>query len=212
MDNQVNIVARGETYYNGGTIDSNDLQGTHLEGLTKVFKNTDPSNRKVLRNERDVRCVLVRNSTTITLHKGDVVTWQTGQFGKRVAGKCRVTAEQVAGVVDDHIGSSGVPANDLFWLIVKGDALCRTPATGAEFTADIAEFDLLYALTAANSTSAGSTSTEGRFTNWGGTFSAAQTTDGTGGKIIKNSFARALSAKTTHNTKADILVHVDVSF
>jgi hypothetical protein len=39
---------------------------------------------------------------------------------------------------------------------------------------------------------------------------AAQTTDGSGTKIIVNQFARAMSAKTTAQTDADILIDVKI--
>lgn len=210
MDTQMNVLARGKTWYNGATIDTSNYQAVHLEGLQRTFNNTDPSNRLVPRNSSDVKVILVRNVSGVVLYPKEVVTWKSGYRGRRVDGKVNVTAELVAGVVDDHIGAAGVPNGDMFWLIVEGECLLKTPMSGSDFTADIAVDDLLYGLTAANSTGSGSTTTEGRFTNWGGTFSAAQTTDGTAAKIIRNSFARALSAKTTGNTNADILAYIKV--
>ena len=36
--------SRGETFYNGETIDTNDLGGTNLEGKEWVFEDFNPTN------------------------------------------------------------------------------------------------------------------------------------------------------------------------
>lgn len=193
---------RGKSYYQGQTIDANNLPGVHLEGQDCVFLNTDPSTTINRRNQGDVRAIIVRNTSGITLSAKRVVKWASGYRGRRVDGYANVDHEEVAGVVDDHVGSGGVQANDLFWLIVEGECLIQTPMTGAGFNGDVAVGDILTALTAAASTG----TTAGRFQRWNGTFTATQTTDGTLGNILANRFARAMSAKTTGNTNSDILV------
>lgn len=206
-DRAVQPVARGKTWYDGQSIDSNNYSGIHLEGLRTVFPNTNPSDRKVRRNSRDVVAILVRNVSTVALLPGRLVTWKAGYRGKRVDGFSRLEAQEVAGYVDDHLPSAGVPAGDLFWLIVDGEVLAKTPVAGGEFGGiDIAEGAILYALT----TTASTGTTGGRVQAWAGTFTATQTTDGTAAKIIANRVGRAMSAKTTANTDASILVDAKI--
>jgi hypothetical protein len=210
MDTNVNIVPRGKTFYNGNTIDSNNLGGVELEGMRHTFKDTDPANLAVKGNRggagREVTAILVRNVSTIALVPGKAVTYAAGYRQRRVDGYARLTACEVAGVVDDHLPAAGVAVNDLFWLIIDGPVLTKTPLAGGDFAIDIAEGEPVYALTAAASTS----TTAGRFQVWNGTMTAAQGTDGSGTKIILNHFARAMSAKTTGNTDTDILIDVKI--
>jgi len=101
--------------------------------------------------------------------------------------------------------SGGVPNGDLFYVIVE-DANCLvTTSTAGDATNVIAAGQVLYAETANGSTNA---TLPGRVVahNAAGTFSAAQTTDGTSFKIILNSIGRAKSAKTTGQTAGDLLV------
>lgn len=203
-DRAVQPVARGKTFYGGETIDANNYAGVHLEGLKTVFPNTNPADRKNKRNSGDVLAILVRNVSTIALLPGMACTWKAGFRNRRVDGKSRTTAQEVAGFVDDHLPSAGVPVGDLFWLIVEGECLLKTPVAGADFGGDIAEGDILYALTMAASTG----TSAGRVTRYVGTFGDTHTTNGTAAAILMNRFARAISAKTTAQTDADILCHV----
>ncbi len=157
MDTNVNIVPRGKTFYNGNTIDSNNLGGVELEGMRHTFKDTDPANLAVKGNRggagREVTAVLVRNSSTIALVPGKAVVWAAGYRYRRVDGYLRTTAGECAGFVDDHLPTAGVAVNDLFWLIIDGPCLVKTPLAAGEFAIDIVEGEPLYGLTAAASTS-----------------------------------------------------------
>jgi hypothetical protein len=208
MDNQVNHFDRGQTFYGiGNTIDANNLGGVNLEGARKVFPNYDPSGpygRRLRRDESDIRCILVRNVSGITLAPGQAVVWKAGYRNKRVDGYSYQTAQEIAGYVDDMLPSSGVPNNDMFWLIVEGQVLANTPLDGASFGGDWAEGDMLYALTAAASTG----TTAGKMQRWPGTWTATQTTDGTATKFAANRVGRVMSAKTTAQTNSPVLIDV----
>jgi hypothetical protein len=69
--------------------------------------------------------VLVRNTSGTTLLPGQVVTWQTGFRGQRVAALAAANNYNVAGVVDYYLPSSGVADKDLFWLFRSGPVEVR---------------------------------------------------------------------------------------
>jgi hypothetical protein len=117
-ENSVAPVERGGTFFEGGTADANG--GGHLEGLIHAFPDTDPSDVVKRRSGGNVVCILVRASVAVT--PGQVVVWQAAYHGKRTAAASSVLAERVAGVVDDHLPAAGVAVNDLYWLIVRGNA------------------------------------------------------------------------------------------
>src|SRR4051812_12584102 len=95
-------IERGKTLYAGRSIDVTsayaNLTDTHYEGIPKTFRNTKTISELstgdqygiATRNSREVKCVLVRNVSGITLLPGFMVTWKSGQFGKRVDGYSRL--------------------------------------------------------------------------------------------------------------------------
>lgn len=198
---------RGETYYQGRTIDSNDLGGTHLEGMEWEFEDLDYSVQgvKTPRSGKRVRCRLVRNASGIALLPKRAVIYQetAGNFLKRVDGYGNITADMIAGIVDEWLPSAGVSANDLFWIVVEGPTNCLTDLAGADNNV-IGIADHIIALTAATSQA----TTAGRVYSWNAalTFTSTQTTDGTLGKVLHNIIGQSLSAKTTANTNASVLV------
>lgn len=215
VDTGVAPVARGRTWYGPeATIPSSTTGwGTNveLEGRPHVFQDFDPSASPQLtkRSQNGVKCLLVRNTSAITLFAGDAVTWQSGYRGKRVDGKVCINGQEVAGLVDDFLPTAGVRANDLFWLIVDGNCLVRTNMSNAN-TGTMADGllnngNILYALTAATSQQTGTTATCGKLTsitalNAATTWTATQTTDSTLAFIMFNRCARAMTARTTANT------------
>jgi hypothetical protein len=119
-ENSVAPVARGDTFYKGGTADADG--GIHLEGLVHVFPDTDPDDRLNRRSGGNVVCILVRNTHSAAVTPGQVVVWEAAYHGKRTDAPCGTLAERVAGVVDDHLPTAGAAVNDLYWLIVRGSA------------------------------------------------------------------------------------------
>jgi hypothetical protein len=196
---------RGRTYYEGNTppTDANVGQSLKVEGLQKTFNDTDPTvtaGPKQNRSNRKVECMMVRNVSGITLEAKRLVTWATGYRGRRVDGYATIDFKECAGVVDDHIGSAGVLDNDLFWLVRRGPCLCRTPLEGSILNA-WSEHDILHALTAVTS----QCTTSGRVTVWAATSNLTNA-----GTLICNRVGRAMSAKTTANSNADVLVDLEI--
>ena len=179
---------------------------TDREGSLLEFDDVDPtvtSGAKTKRSNRRVTCMLVRNAAAAAILGKRVVKWKSGQRGKQIDGYCASTNEACAGISDEFLGSSGCPVNDLFWITVKGPTLILTPLEG-DATNVVSVDDLLGALTAATS---GAT-TSGRVRVNALTATSTATTDGSFGNVLMNSFGRAMSAKTTANTNADLLVDV----
>lgn len=188
----------GKTYYDGRTIDTSNYGGVELEGQTATFVN-----RKVQASGTTVRLQLednalvarlVRNVSGIALLPGRLVIYKASFNNKRVDGYTSTTAQRAAGVVDPFLPSTGVPNGDLFWIIEEGTVPVRRSLSNS--AADDAEGDVLYAITAATSQA----TTAGRFTRWVGTFTAAETTDGSAANILLNNIGRAMSACTTAGT------------
>lgn len=184
--------SRGETIYNGQTIDSADLLGTNLEGKEFLFQDT-------IRNTGiDIRARVVRNVSGIALLPKRLVTFQKGQYyGRRVDGYATITSDRCF-PVDELLPAAGVPNNDLFYIIMGGPALVKTDiASGANNVITTSTF--LVSLTAATS---GAT-TAGRV--------APQDLSGATQVLAHeavNAIGIAMSAQTTANTDNDVLVYV----
>lgn len=180
---------RGETFYNGSTIDSNNLGGLNYEGHEYLWEDNTPYS--VTGNSgRFVKTRVVRNVAAIALLPGRLVTEVLGNSG-RVDGYVRTTAGFFSGVVDEYLPTAGVPVNDLFHMVIEGPTQIRTALAGSEFGAAFAAGDRLVALTAATS---GAT-TAGR--------PAAQDLTGATALLanqIQNCKLVAISAATTGNT------------
>ena len=199
------LPVRGKTLLDGNS--NRTLTATMAvdrEGSLMEFDDIDPtvtSGAKTKRSNRRVTCMLVRNEAAAAILGKRVVKWKSGQRGHQIDGYCASTNEACAGISDEFLGSSGAAVHDLFWITVKGPTLVLTPLEG-DATNVINLDDLLGALTAVTS---GAT-TSGRVRVNALTATSTATTDGSQGNVLMNSFGRALSAKTTANTNADLLV------
>ena len=117
-ENSVAPVARGESFFKGGTADA--AGGVHLEGIVHVFPDTDPSDETKRRSGGNVVAILVRNGTGGAVLPGRIYTWTAGSEGRKVGALAGADA-YCAGVADDHLPTGGAASNDLFWLIVRGN-------------------------------------------------------------------------------------------
>lgn len=198
----------GKTFAQGTTIDSAKLGGVSLEGQVCTFTNVVvPSGSTTLRtllNDGPIQARLVRNVSGIALLPGRLAIYKAGQQDKRVDGYTNTTAQRAAGVVDPWLPAAGVPANDLFWIIISGTVPVRRSLSNS--AADDAEGDTLYAITAATSQA----TTAGRFTRWVGTFTAAETTDGGAFAIQRNAIGLAMSACTTAGTNQNMSIRIRI--
>jgi hypothetical protein len=200
---------RGETFANGGAIDSNNLPGTQLPGTEWLFEDLQWNTPGVIgakpnRTNRLVLCRIVRNTSLVNILPGQLVTFQktgtTPGYGAHVDGLVCTTADRCY-VADEWLPAAGVPPNDLFWIVVKGPALVWLPLAGSDFGSltSISVGNVLVGLTAATS---GAT-TAGRATNQDLTGATALL-----GNQLQNAIGRALSAATSGNTNAQLLVEV----
>jgi hypothetical protein len=190
---------RGATFYNGATIDSNNLGGIQHEGKEWEFEDLDLSTvgAKAARTNRMVRCRVCRNVAAVALLPKRLASFKVGNPG-RVDGYATTTAQAFLGVVDEWLPAAGVPVNDLFWMVVEGPSQMLTDLAGG--ANNLIPLDtILVGLTAVTS---GAT-TAGRV--------APQDLSGVTtalGSQIQNALGRALTAATTANTNTSILVEI----
>jgi hypothetical protein len=200
---------RGDTWYGPDrTIDSSSLEGATILGQEKAFEDIDytQSGVKGARTNQLVHVRAVRNNSGATLYGKEFV--QLDAKGENITGRV-VNDSQHGYPIDEYIPAAGVRNGDICYVVVEGPATMRTAYTGAEFNGDIAVGARLHSVTTtAGSTQAGKTSEGGRVANF--TTVAATTTTQFNALIAytANWVAVALSAKTTGNTNADILVDV----
>lgn len=192
--------ARGETFYNGTTINSSDLGGLEHEGKTWVFEDilvNAAGGAKPQRSNRPVKCMCVRNVGAAAILPGQLVNLQKSgvNYLGRVDGLSFVTGQR-GYPADEFLPAAGVPVNDLFWVVVEGPAICLTDLAQV---VNIAVGDLVTALTAVTS---GAT-TAGRVVGQDLTGSTALL-----GAQIQNRIGHAISAVTSGNTNSPLLVEV----
>lgn len=122
------LFSRGETAYNGMTINASDpagLVGVNWEGKEFVFEpdgpyqpagSSDP-------NGRQIRVKVVRNRSAVNLKPGRLVHYdESGTYNLEtgVDGYCYQLADRPAGIVDEYLPAAGVPPNDLFYIVIDG--------------------------------------------------------------------------------------------
>ncbi len=190
--------ARGTTWYDGITPVSTDLGGSEILGKEWVFEDIDPANATTFRSGAFIRCRAVRNTSGITLGSKRLVTFSTvaGEYGINVDGYVTVTA---AGCypIDEYLTGNCVD-DDICWIVMEGPAVATVGQT-AGATTNFAVGDWLVSQTAATSQAA----TAGR--------AEQEVLTGTTAPLaiqIQNRIGRALTARTTANTGADVLIWV----
>lgn len=205
----VSTPERGASWYNGRTPDLNNLEGVELEGQVKVFEDVNWADVgvKSTRSARKVVCMLVRNLSGITLFGKRLVTLDPTT--RRITGFADTLAEECF-PLDEFLPAGGLVNGDMGWVVISGPAIVKTGMNGADFiTAAIAAGDLLVATTTAGaSTAAGTTGSAGRLA---GVSLTALTTTAQGLAVINhavNNIGKAMTARTSGETNADLLVDV----
>lgn len=197
MDNASPLPDRGKTWFDGTTPPTSFAQTVDLEGKSATFPDKDPTaaNKGQLRSGRNVKCRFVRNVSGITLATKRLVKWASGYVGRRVDGYASTTyGNDAAGVVDDHY-ATGIPANDLGWIVVKGPCLCYTGYS------TVAQAEMQACVVDAGSTSQAASA--------GKMLGIAVTTNVTYGHSgAMNTVARALTARTSANTNTATLYDI----
>jgi hypothetical protein len=189
---------RGKTFYDGGTIDSNNLGGIELEGKEYVVPDNSPIDN-TSRTGRMVRLRVVRNVSGFAIKPKYLVAPDTaaGMYRSRVKGYAAASAV-VAHPVDEYLPAAGCPNNDLCYVVIHGPALCRTPLAG----------DATNVFSVGTVVVAGTGSTSGAITS--GVIEPQVLTGATAtlANQVQNRIGVALTARTTANTATDTLVDV----
>lgn len=170
-------------------------------GSVKCFEDLDHSLAvPTHRTHHQVECRLVKNSSGIALLPKRLVTFKAGTNRTEVDGYATTTAADGKSVVvvDEWLPAAGVPANSYFWVVIEGPTEVLTDLAGGANNL-IPEDTVLVALTAATSQA----TTAGRVAPQDLTGATAPL-----GNQIQGAFGRAMSAKTTANTNADLLAYV----
>ena len=166
----------------------------------------DMSSAGVKRSAMVVRGRVVKNSSGVALLPKYLCAWKTTAIGTEVDGYQRTLAGPAAGFVDEHVVSTGVPNGDNFLLITNGPCLGTTSQAGSVENL-ITAGDELHGLTAAASTHSTTAGRVYAFFADSAVFTATQTTDGTANRVALNRIGRAISAKTTGQSAADVLLY-----
>jgi len=192
---------RGETFYNGETIDTANLGGLNLEGAEWVFEDVHPSTG-VKRTNRPVRCRIVRNTAAIALEGKRLASFEAGalEYGSRIDGYALNSAADTPNegyVIDEYLPSGGVAVNDLCWIVIEGPSAVLTTVAALPSVFSIGQWAV-----AATGVTSGAT-TAGRiipqvFSSTAGTLAAQ----------VQNRVGRALSAATTANTNSSVVLDI----
>lgn len=197
----------GTSYFDGQTAETTSGEAITLEGKEYNIEDLDYSKTgaKPYRTARLRKVMVMRNVSGIALlPKRLAIPQKAGADGKfyvgRVDGMCSVgPAGNPSGPcypIDEFLPAAGVPNNDLFYAVVEGPAMILT-GLAADATNVFNVGDWVVAATAATSQA----TTAGR--------PAPQDLTGATailGNNIQNRIGRALSAVTTSNTNANLLI------
>lgn len=129
--------ARGETYYNGGTIDTTNLGGPNLEGREYTFEVNAPDDPAGTDTSgRQVRVKVVRNVSGVNLKGARLAHFSaasTAPYETQVDGYTILPGDRPAGVIDEFLPPAGVPNNDLFYLVISGPTSVTNTTTATTF-------------------------------------------------------------------------------
>ena len=185
---------RGETWFSG--VGATNTDPVAVVGKEWLFEDIDPTTRAV-RSNKYVRCRAVRNSSAITLLPRRIAQFSTtaGSFSHEVTGYTTTVAAR-GYLIDEYLPATGVVANDVFWIVVEGPAEGITDLAAVD-TINVG--DKLVALTAVTSQA----TTAGRV-------DLLDTTGATSllANQVMHYLGHAMSAKTSANTNASILIDV----
>lgn len=204
---------RGTTFYQGRTIDTSNYDGVELEGMRRTFEDIDltAAGAKTRRTSRLVVCQIVRNTCGIALLPGDLVTLSTAN-PPRVNGNVITAAAARCVLVDEYLPSGGVPNGDLFWAVIRGPGMAKTPPVAGGFSATIAAGDVLVAATGSAASTAAAATTNDNASVAKQVFAAPTDANSTATFVgqLNNRIGVAMSARTTGETNSDILVDMNV--
>lgn len=200
--------ARGATYFGTSTVNATD--GANLEGQTWEFEDVtwDQSGVKNSRTGRTVTCMVVRNTSGVTLTPKRLVSLKKSggnpvAYTGQVDGYGLDPAQSSVFPVDEFLPAAGVVNNDLFWVVINGPAMCTLPIgpgnAAFSFSGNTGTINIGDPLIAATAVTSQATSA-GRVQVQAVTLSPTATTDGSAINQISNRIGFAMSARTSGNT------------
>lgn len=199
--------ALGETL--AGTDSDGNLINSDKLGKVYFHPSTAPVSGRQVRDRRSgmgVCTIALRNESGGTLYGGrlGLFTATAGlSLCESVNGYAAVHATKNIVLIDEFLATNGVADDDIFWGILGGVYLGKTPESGAAFNGDIAVGAQLVAATASST----GTSVAGRLSN----ITLPGTTGATAAfNMAANLVGVALSARTTGETNSDILIRATI--
>lgn len=127
--------ARGQTFW-AGTVPS-DYASKDADLVGKVYyfedRNWNDTFTKSFRSGRYVACMIARNGSGGALHAKDLAKLKTDGSAYEYLGVVmsnNPTLGDRAYPIDEFLPAAGVAANDLFFLVVGGPAMCVTDTAG----------------------------------------------------------------------------------
>lgn len=201
---RTSLLKLGETM--PGTDSNGNLINNERLGEIREFDSRSGSNN-ARRAGQPIKAVLLRNVSGTRLYGGRIGRCYKSAGQSTVTecdGYTTVLADGPCVIIDDGLATAGVADDDLFWGVLCGEVLVKSPLAGAGFNAtSIAVGDALVAAT--GSTVAATTS---------GRIAAAALANATdaGGAYAQalNHIGRALSARTSGETNADVLIYANI--
>jgi len=189
-----------------GNLINADKLGLIYEVPANDYSGTTPKKR---RTGKTLKVICLRNLSGARLYGKRLARLNKTAGYKLVEstdGYTTTLADGPAVVIDEFLSTVGVASNDIFWGVLEGPVLVRTPLAGATFNATgIAVGD---SLVAATGSTTGATSS-GRI----GGYALANATDAAGAhNQSRYAIGFALSARTSGETNADLLIHATVQF
>lgn len=169
-------------------------------GAKANWPERDPDNDEIVTKHRSITAILVKNASGVTLNPCEAVVWAANDYGLEVGAKVSTTNAKIAGVVDPLVSS--VPANNYFWLVIRGPVKVFKVATGS--TSPLAAESPLVALTANGTTAADAGRLQLRVLA-----GSTDTTDSTLAAQIEGCAGIAITAATTAETK--VYAYIDAT-
>lgn len=196
----------------GETLQGKDADGNLINGEKLGMVYTFPASRfsNTIRGNKGrltgkvIKAILLRNEAGFAvLGKRTAKLKEGGGTGdvEAVDGYCAVKADAHLVFTDPYLPAAGCADDDIFWGILEGPTLVLSPFEGGGFDKAIAVGDPLVGATGSTT----GTSGVGRV-SVGGVLAGGSLAATDAYNQARNNLGRALSARTTGETNADILV------
>lgn len=186
---------RGETYFSGVGATTTD-PSAGIVGKEWVFEDVNPGTRAV-RSNKSVKCRAVRNVSGISILPRRIAAFKNAADTNGIEVDGYTTTVAARGyLIDEYLPAAGCVNNDICWIVVEGPAEGLTDIASVD-TINIG--DKLVALTAVTSQA----TTAGRVD----LLDLTGATSPLANQVL-HYIGHALSAKTSANTAATILIDV----